>query len=161
MHLGLRIYMQGQDSGFPFHICLRVKSPPILTGPGIVQETHPRQISPPPPSMISRPQSQRMLISGKRTSSACSSHHPAVPLVHARIPLPSPLLPTDLVLFTLTGCSTGSSSLPPTSEEMWEAVAEWQLQSGSYRVAVTEWQLQSGSCRVAVGYSWSPHIHRQ
>jgi hypothetical protein len=29
---------------------------------------------------------------------------------------------------------------------VWEAVAEWQLQSGSYRVAVTEWQLQSGSC---------------
>jgi hypothetical protein len=28
---------------------------------------------------------------------------------------------------------------------MWEAVVEWQLQSGSYRVAVTEWQLQSGS----------------
>ena len=24
---------------------------------------------------------------------------------------------------------------------LWEAVAEWQLQSGSYRVAVTEWQL--------------------
>jgi hypothetical protein len=38
------------------------------------------------------------------------------------------------------------------------AVAEWQLQSGSYRVAVTEWQLQSGSCRVAVGYCWPPHI---
>ena len=29
------------------------------------------------------------------------------------------------------------------------------------RVAVTEWQLQSGSCRVAVGYCWPPHIHRQ
>jgi hypothetical protein len=24
---------------------------------------------------------------------------------------------------------------------MWEAIAEWQLQSGSYRVAVAEWQL--------------------
>jgi hypothetical protein len=24
---------------------------------------------------------------------------------------------------------------------LWEAVAEWQLQSGSYRVAVAEWQL--------------------
>jgi hypothetical protein len=33
---------------------------------------------------------------------------------------------------------------------LWEAVAEWQLQSGSCRVAVTEWQLQSGSYRVAV-----------
>jgi hypothetical protein len=24
---------------------------------------------------------------------------------------------------------------------LWEALAEWQLQSGSYRVAVAEWQL--------------------
>jgi hypothetical protein len=35
---------------------------------------------------------------------------------------------------------------------LWEAITEWQLQSGrvAVRVAVTEWQLQSGSYRVAV-----------
>jgi hypothetical protein len=32
-----------------------------------------------------------------------------------------------------------SLSLPYS--RLWEAVAEWQLQSGSYRVAVAEWQL--------------------
>jgi hypothetical protein len=34
---------------------------------------------------------------------------------------------------------------------MWEAVAEWQLQSGSYRMAVAEWQLATAGHHTYIG----------
>ena len=35
--------------------------------------------------------------------------------------------------------------------KVWEAVAEWQLQSGSYRVAVAEWQLATAGHHTYIG----------
>jgi L-arabinose isomerase len=34
---------------------------------------------------------------------------------------------------------------------LWEAVAEWQLQSGSYRVAVAGWQLATAGHHTYIG----------
>jgi hypothetical protein len=36
-------------------------------------------------------------------------------------------------------------------QTLWEAVAEWQLQSGSYRVAVAEWQLATAGYHTYIG----------
>ena len=41
------------------------------------------------------------------------------------------------------------------------ALLVWDAGELSLWETVAEWQLQSGSCRVAVDYYWPPHIHRQ
>jgi hypothetical protein len=51
----------------------------------------------------------------------------------------------------VTGISQDPVTIETTVSHLWEAVAEWQLQSGSYRVVVAEWQLATAGHHTYIG----------